>query len=48
MACACGSKTNAARRTFLVTLPDGTKQVKNSESEAQALVARKGGTYKIQ
>lgn len=46
MACACSKK--AVRKTFVYVAPDGQKKVYNSEVEARAAVARKGGTYKVQ
>lgn len=47
MPCNCGSK-RAAKETFKVTFADGTTKVVNSEIEAKASVARKGGSYKKQ
>jgi len=47
MGCNCGSK-RAAKVTFKVTHADGTTKTVNSEIEAKAAVARKGGTYKQQ
>jgi len=47
MGCNCGTK-RAGKETFKVTHADGTSKVVNSEIEAKAAVARKGGTYKRQ
>ena len=47
MACgSCGSRKKAT--TFLHTAANGTKTTYNSELEAKAAVARRGGTYKPQ
>jgi hypothetical protein len=47
MGCNCGTK-RAAKETFKVTYADGSTKTVNSEIEAKAAVARKGGTYKKQ
>lgn len=44
MGCNCGSK-KAAKVTFKVTHSDGSTKVVNSEIEAKASVARRGGSY---
>lgn len=47
MACgSCGSKKS--KTTYLHTASNGTKTTYNSEIEARAAVARKGGSYKAQ
>ena len=47
MGCNCGSKREA-KATYKVTHADGSTKTVNSEIEAKASVARKGGTYKKQ
>jgi hypothetical protein len=47
MPCNCGTK-KAAKETFKVTHADGSTKVVNSEIEARASVARRGGSYKKQ
>jgi hypothetical protein len=47
MPCNCGNK-RAAKETFKVTHADGSTKVVNSEIEAKASVARRGGSYKKQ
>jgi VCBS repeat-containing protein len=47
MGCNCGTK-RAAKETFKVTHADGTTKTVNSEIEAKAAIARKGGSYKKQ
>ena len=47
MGCNCGTK-RAGKETFKVTHADGTTKTVNSEIEAKAAVARKGGSYKKQ
>jgi hypothetical protein len=45
MACNCGKK-GIARAKYVHTDPTGKPTVYNTEPEAKAAVARKGGTYK--
>lgn len=46
---ACGScAQRRAKVTYVHTAPDGTKTTYNSEVEAKAAKARKGGDYKPQ
>ena len=47
MPCNCGTK-RAAKETFKVTHADGSTKTVNSEIEARAAVARRGGSYKKQ
>lgn len=47
MGCNCGNKREG-KATFKVTFADGTTKTVNSEIEAKASVARKGGSYQKQ
>lgn len=44
MACNCGKK-GAARTKYVHTDPSGQRTSYNTETEAKAAVARKGGSY---
>lgn len=47
MACgACSARTR--KETYLHTAPDGTKTAFQTETEAKAAVARKGGSWSKQ
>lgn len=42
----CNCKKSAPRATYVHTDPQGNQKVYNSEVEAKAAVARKGGTFR--
>lgn len=50
MACACGSKggSQTAAKSYVVTLPGGSKKTYRTEVEAIAAAKRLGGTWKAQ
>ena len=47
MGCACNS-TRVVRRSYLWVGTDGSTKVVASEVEARALVATRGGSYRVQ
>ena len=46
MACSCGKTATAAKKTYTVTAPDGSKKSYSSEVEATSAARRVGGTWK--
>lgn len=48
MACACGKKSDGARKTYVVKSPDGSTKTYSTELEAKAAALRVSGTWRAQ